>query len=254
MEILKPPAIDVPIPELSNSQVPVVEITGLRKQFGASVILDDLDLRITRGEFVALLGASGSGKTTLLRILASLDTADSGDIRVAQNRAVVFQEPRLLAFQRVWKNVLLGTSRKALGREQAKQTLAEVGLSSLENRWPARLSGGEAQRVALARALVRAPEILLLDEPFASLDALTRIRMHKLVQSLWAKHQPAVLLVTHDVDEAILLADRILVLGEGRFVADHAIELPRPRHRGHETFLSIRQDLLNYLGVSEEMS
>lgn len=234
---------------------PVVRLRHVFKSFGTQTILDDVDLAIGQGEFVALLGASGSGKTTLLRILAALDHANAGEALVAKNRSVVFQEHRLLPFRRAWRNVLLGTRFGRAARAVAEKALAEVGLATKANSWPKHLSGGEAQRVALARALVRAPTLLLLDEPFASLDALTRIKMHALVERLWGEHKPAVLIVTHDVDEAILLADRILVLKNGRFALD--ISLPPTLRRNRvaqeeaaEEITLLKHRLLAELGVS----
>jgi sulfonate transport system ATP-binding protein len=197
---------------------------------------------------VALLGRSGSGKTTLLRTLAGLDAAGDQDVRVPGARAVVFQEPRLLPWKSVWRNVALGLGHGGDTRSHAEAALAEVGLAHRTTAWPATLSGGEAQRAALARALVREPQLLLLDEPFASLDALTRIRMHELVLALWRKHAPAVLIVTHDVDEAVSLADRVLVLEGGLIAAQERIDLPRPRETG-AAFQAIRRRLLGHLGV-----
>lgn len=225
-----------------------VRARQLSKRFGQNTILDRLDLDIRPGEFIALLGRSGSGKTTLLRALAGLDQISSGDLQVPQARAAVFQEPRLMPWKRAWRNVVMGL-HIPLARERARQALSEVGLAHRENAWPGTLSGGEAQRVALARALVREPQLLLLDEPFAALDALTRIRMHQLILSLWRVHQPAVLLVTHDVDEAVLLADRVLVLDGGRIVADLHIEQQRPRSAENHAFQKVRTQLLQLLGV-----
>ena len=168
--------------------------------------------RSAAGEFVALLGRSGSGKSTFLRALGALDGDVEGILRVPERRAIVFQDPRLLPWQRVLTNVTVGLPATSAVRKQALDALAEVSLADKAKVWPRTLSGGEAQRVALARALVREPELLLLDEPFGALDALTRIRMHGLLQDLCRRHTPAVLLVTHDVDEAILLADRVVVL------------------------------------------
>jgi sulfonate transport system ATP-binding protein len=162
--------------------------------------------------------------------------------------AVVFQEPRLMPWKRVWRNVALGLKDEA-ARDQAEAALREVGLAHRLDAWPLTLSGGEAQRVALARALVRAPRLLLLDEPFAALDALTRMRMHALITDLWAAHAPTTLLVTHDVDEAVLLADRALVLDGGRIVANIPIDLPRPRNHAHPQFAVLRARLLAELGV-----
>ncbi|MCD1269731.1 ATP-binding cassette domain-containing protein [Microbacterium sp. MEC084] len=199
-------------------------ITGLRKQYAGRAVLDGLDLTLRRREFTALLGPSGTGKSTLLRILQGLETPDAGTVRVPPRVTSVFQEPRLVLSLRVLGNVTLGLPRTAPHRAAAREALAEVGLAGRERDWPATLSGGEAQRVALARALVRDPELLLLDEPFAALDALTRRRMHGTVAELVARHAPAVLMVTHDVDEAIALADRILVLRDGRLVADEVVD------------------------------
>ncbi len=226
---------------------PAVRLRNFSRQFGDTTVLRKLDLDIAPGEFVALLGRSGSGKTTLLRTLAGLDPAESQDVVTPGRRAVVFQDPRLLPWKPVWRNVALGLPGGD-ARDRARAALIEVGLGHRLDVWPATLSGGEAQRAALARALVREPELLLLDEPFAAVDALTRIRMHDLVLSLWRAHRPAVLLVTHDVDEAITLADRVLVLDEGRIAGDERIRLARPRQASAE-FQSIRQRLLGRLGL-----
>ena len=199
---------------------PAVIVTGLTKAFGARVVIDKLNLRIERGEFVALLGESGCGKTTLLRALAGLDPVQSGRIDAPGRPAVVFQEHRLLPWDTLWRNVALGLPGPDV-RARAAAALVEVGLGDRLDDWPRNLSGGQAQRVALARALVQEPQLLLLDEPFAALDALTRIRMHVLVKELVARHQPGVLLVTHDVDEAIALADRILVMRDGVIASEH---------------------------------
>ncbi len=224
-----------------------VRARGLTRGFGERTVLHNVDLDIARGEFVALLGRSGSGKSTLLRALAELDydVPGSGELSVPTNRAVVFQDSRLLPWARVLDNVVLGLGDKAAGRT----ALAEVGLGGREKAWPRELSGGEQQRVALARSLVRQPELLLADEPFGALDALTRIKMHALLQALCAKHKPAVLLVTHDVDEAVTLADRILVLDAGRIVLDRTVDLARPRRQSDSEFIALRETLLASLGV-----
>ena len=231
---------------------PTVRLKGFTRRFGDNVVIDGLDLTIAPGEFVALLGASGSGKTTLLRTLAGLDPVGGQDVTTPDARAVVFQDARLLPWKKVWRNVALGLkdpSRK-MGdvRARAEAALKEVGLGHRLDAWPSTLSGGEAQRTALARALVREPALLLLDEPFAALDALTRLKMHDLVLSLWREHRPAVLLVTHDVDEAIALADRVLVLDKGRIAAEERIGLERPR-QPDARFHAIRRRLLGHLGV-----
>jgi sulfonate transport system ATP-binding protein len=198
----------------------VDQLTGVRqltRRFGEHLVLDRLDLHIAAGEFVALLGRSGSGKSTLLRALARLDydVTGEGDLFIPDKVSVVFQDSRLLPWRRVLDNVVLGL-RAADARARGVAALSEVGLAGRERAWPHELSGGEQQRVALARSLVGEPQLLLADEPFGALDALTRIRMHDLLRELCRKHQPSVLLVTHDVDEALLLADRVVVLEDGR--------------------------------------
>ena len=226
-----------------------VRVRGLTRQFGARTVLDRLDLDLAPGSFTALLGRSGSGKTTLLRTLAGLDPADG--LTVPRPTSVVFQEARLLPWAPVWQNVMLGLDGPD-ARSRAADALQEVGLARHADAWPLTLSGGEAARVALARALVRAPRLLLLDEPFAALDALTRLRMHALVLDLWRRHGPAVLLVTHDVDEALALADRVLVLEHGRIAADLPVDLPRPREAS-PVRAGLRRQLLGALGVLEEV-
>jgi sulfonate transport system ATP-binding protein len=223
-------------------------VRGLTRKFGDRVVLDGLDVDIAPGEFVALIGRSGSGKSTLLRALAGLDREVTGEVSVTGPVAVAFQEPRLIPWKKVQANVSLGL-RTADAAGAARTALDEVGLAERADAWPATLSGGEAQRASLARALVREPRLLLLDEPFSALDALTRITMHRLVLSLWTSHRPAVLLVTHDVDEALSLADRVLVLGEGRIAHSSSITLPRPRVRDHPDLVALRFKLLAQLGV-----
>jgi sulfonate transport system ATP-binding protein len=236
-------------PALPVRQHPIVQVTNLVRSFGRGPnILDGLDLTIRAGEFVALLGRSGSGKSTLLRTLAGLDEAPAGTVTVPAERAVVFQEPRLIPWKKVWANVALGL-RSPDARERAVAALTEVGLSHRLEAWPLTLS---AQRAALARALVREPKLLLLDEPFAALDALTRLKTQALVASLWRAHRPAVLFVTHDVDEALLLADRVLVLDQGHLGFDLHVNLERPRRHGQPAFASLRSRLLRELGVEEE--
>ncbi|MFI6584306.1 ABC transporter ATP-binding protein [Embleya sp. NPDC050493] len=226
-----------------------VHIEGLRRVFGTRAVLDGVDLDIARGEFVALLGASGTGKTTLLRILGALDRSDGGTVLVPEARTIVFQEPRLVPSKRVLGNVVVGLPRGRATREIGLRALTEVGLERHAQAWPATLSGGEAQRVALARALVREPELLLLDEPFAALDALTRMRMQDLVGELCRLHRPAVLLVTHDVEEAIRLADRVAVLRDGNLVTDEVVAVDRPRDPTDPAFSALRRRLLADLGV-----
>jgi sulfonate transport system ATP-binding protein len=227
------------------------QVRGLVRRFGPTAVLDGLNLDIPAGSFIALLGRSGSGKTTLLRTLAGLDTAEQGDVLLPTRRAVVFQEPRLMPWKRVWENVALGLPTDG-ARDRAEQALREVELSHRATAWPLTLSGGEAQRAGLARALVRDPDLLLLDEPFAALDALTRLRMQALIAALWAKHGMAALLVTHDVDEALLLADHAVVLQRGQIGLQVRIDLPRPRRHGSREFAALRAELLGSLGLSAE--
>lgn len=234
-----------------STDAPVARVRGLVREFDGRRVLDELDLDIAPGEFVALLGRSGSGKSTLLRALAGLDRGVRGDLDTHGTIAVAFQEPRLVPWKRVLANVFLGL-RHDDPKAAARAALAEVGLAERANAWPLTLSGGEAQRASLARALVREPDLLLLDEPFSALDALTRITIHRLVIDLWQRRKPGVLLVTHDVDEALRLADRVLVLGDGRIAHESRIDLPRPRRNDHPQLLSLRNTLLAELGVAPE--
>ncbi len=226
-----------------------VRVRGLDKVFGERKVLNGLSLTIGQGEFVALLGRSGSGKSTFLRVLGALDGQVTGEVKVPGRRAIVFQEPRLFPWQRVLRNVTVGLPQGAATRERALAALNEVGLQHHAQAWPRTLSGGEAQRAALARALVREPQLLLLDEPFGALDALTRLRMHVLLRNLYERHRPAVLLVTHDVDEALLLADRLLVLNDGHISFDEQVSIDDPIRRNHPRFDQLREALLEELGV-----
>ena len=228
-----------------------VRVRGLSRAFGTDVVLDNLDLDIAPGEFVALIGRSGSGKSTLLRALAGLDQEVTGELDVDGTVSIAFQEPRLVPWRRVSANVRLGL-RGSDPAAKAAAALDEVGLTGRSSAWPLTLSGGEAQRASLARALVRDPSLLLLDEPFSALDALTRIAMHQLVLSLWDRHGPAVLLVTHDVDEALALADRVLVLTTGRISHSCHVSAARPRDRDQSGLTTLRTRLLAELGVERE--
>lgn len=230
-----------------------VRVRQLWRRFGARTVLDGIDLDIRRGEFVALLGRSGSGKSTFLRALANLDhdVEGGGELSVPQKMSVVFQDARLLPWRRLLENVAYGLKADR-PRERALAALAEVGLAGRERAWPSELSGGEQQRVALARALVREPALLLADEPFGALDALTRLRMHALLRRLCERHQPAVLLVTHDVDEAIHLAQRIVVLDQGRLAVDLPVELPAAPAAREGRIVELRAHLLASLGVGAE--
>jgi sulfonate transport system ATP-binding protein len=221
------------------------------RSFGGAVVLDGVDVELQPGEIVALLGRSGSGKTTLLKALAGLDHGVTGEVDTAERVAVVFQDPRLLPWRDVLTNVALGV-RDPDPEGRARTALAEVGLAGREHAWPRQLSGGQRQRVALARALVREPDLLLLDEPFSSLDALTRASAQQLVADLHARHRPAVLLVTHDVEEALLLADRILVLDGGRIASEQHLQEDlgdRPRRRDDPELQRVRGALLEELAA-----
>jgi sulfonate transport system ATP-binding protein len=230
-----------------------VRAEGLSRNFQHRAVLQDISFTVKKGEFVAVIGKSGSGKSTLLRALAGLDhdVQGQGELEVADNRSVLFQDSRLLPWETVLANVLLGLHGDD-ARGRALTALADVGLAGREAAWPNTLSGGEQQRVALARSLARAPSLLLADEPFGALDALTRIKMHALLRRLVAIHRPAVILVTHDVDEALVLADRVLVIEDGRIGLDVAIPLPHPRRKTSPEFDCLRNELLASLGVTAE--
>ena len=231
----------------------VVRVRGLSKSFDGNQVLHGLDLDIAPGEIVALVGTSGSGKSTLLRVLAGLSRDHTGEVEVPAEQAVAFQEARLFPWRRTLANVLLGVPPGTLPRAEAEQrardVLAEVGLSHRLTAWPLTLSGGEAQRVALARALVAQPRLLLLDEPFGALDALTRITAQRLLLQLWERHRFGVLLVTHDVHEAVALADRVLVLDGGRLRHEVVVDLPRPREHGSADAARLAGHLLHHLGL-----
>ncbi|OBK73569.1 ABC transporter ATP-binding protein [Mycobacterium sp. 1274761.0] len=230
------------------------EIRDVNKFYGDHHVLTNVSLRVNRGEMVALIGRSGSGKSTILRVFAGLSGDHTGERTVAGSPALAFQEPRLFPWRDVRTNVVYGLNRAKLGREEARaradRALADVGLTDRATVWPSTLSGGQAQRVSLARALVAEPELLLLDEPFGALDALTRLTMRGLLLDLWRQHGFGVLLVTHDVDEAIALADRVLVLDEGRIVFTLTIDEPRPTAgQANADTERYRAELLDTLGV-----
>ncbi len=225
------------------------ELRHVDKWYGEHQVLDDVSVSVGRGEIVALIGRSGSGKSTVLRVLSGLSTDHTGGRTVSGAPALAFQEPRLFPWRDVRTNVVYGLTRSRLSRAEAHAradtALADVGLADRAEAWPLTLSGGQAQRVSLARALVAEPELLLLDEPFGALDALTRLSMRALLLDLWREHGFGVLLVTHDVDEAVALADRVLVLDEGRLI--HTLEIDEPRTSTHSE--RHRIELLDQLGV-----
>lgn len=220
-------------------------------------VITGIDLDVKAGEFVAIVGRSGCGKSTLLRLIAGLEQIDEGQLEFhhgdEKNNGirVMFQDSRLLPWRRVWQNVALGLKKD--GKSKAEQVLEEVGLSPWKEDWPLVLSGGQRQRVALARALVHEPGLLLLDEPLGALDALTRIEMQQLIERIWQQRHFTALLVTHDVAEAIALADRIILIDEGKIKFDVAVNLPRPRKRGSSAFAELEAKILNeLLGLEEE--
>jgi sulfonate transport system ATP-binding protein len=221
-----------------------VTIERLRKSFGQNEVLRGIDLEISAGEFVAVVGRSGCGKSTLLRLLVGLDQPSEGEIRLgdgieqdARTGAVriMFQEPRLLPWASVLANVEigLGPSRAcAEDRDRALGALRAVGLGERRDHWPAVLSGGQKQRVALARGVVSHPRLLAFDEPLGALEALTRISMQRLIERVWLEQGFTAIMVTHDVAEAVTLADRILLIEDGKIGLDQRLDLPRPRDRG----------------------
>jgi sulfonate transport system ATP-binding protein len=231
-----------------------VHLRHLTRGFSGRGVLDVAALDLAPGQFVALIGRSGSGKSTLLRAIAGLDddAEGGGTIIVSDSRSVLFQDSRLLPWESVLHNVTLGL-RVPDADQRGRAALADVGLAGREDAWPNLLSGGEQQRVALARSLVRQPALLLADEPFGALDALTRLRMHELLFRLVERHRPTVLMVTHDVDEALVLADRVLVMEQGRIILDQVVDLPHPRRKTGARFASLRGDLLSALGVVAEV-
>ena len=226
-------------------------INGVHKRYGTREVLRNTQLDIATGQFIAIVGRSGCGKSTLLRLVAGLEPATDGTLStdgrkidgLHDDTRIMFQEARLLPWRRVLDNVTLGLP--AALRERGRMVLAQVGLADRENEWPARLSGGQRQRVSLARALVHHPRLLLLDEPLGALDALTRIEMHRLIENLWQQHRFTALLVTHDVQEAVALADRVILIEDGRIALDENIALARPRSQGDPAFAAIEKRILD---------
>lgn len=228
-----------------------LEVRGVDKCYGTRTVLKKADLVIEPGEFVAIVGRSGCGKSTLLRLVAGLESVSGGAIRIdgdsvsglSDSTRIMFQDSRLLPWKRVADNVALGLPPAQRGA--AADVLARVGLGDRLGEWPARLSGGQRQRVALARALVHNPRLLLLDEPLGALDALTRIEMHRLIEGLWRSSGFTALLVTHDVQEAVALADRVILIEDGQIALDQRIDLPRPRSHGDAAFAALEKRILD---------
>jgi sulfonate transport system ATP-binding protein len=232
-------------------------LRGVRKAFGAKTVLNGVDLHVPAGQFLAIVGRSGCGKSTLLRLIAGLDELSAGTIEVkgaSEGRArlarIMFQEPRLLPWARVDANVVIGLGPDADHKQaltRSREALATVGLVDRAGEWPSTLSGGQKQRVALARALVSVPRVLALDEPLGALDALTRIEMQRLLESVWLSNGFTAILVTHDVAEAVTLADRIVVIDHGEIAADTTVGLARPRQRGSAEFARVEAEILERL-------
>lgn len=233
-----------------------IGVRWLIKRFGERQVLHGLDLDIEPGEFIAIVGRSGCGKSTLLRLLAGLDAVSNGEIRLDGQPASVhkndvrmmFQDARLLPWRTVAQNVAIGLEgSKADIRQRVLEALGQVGLADRADEWPSRLSGGQRQRVALARALIHRPRLLLLDEPLGALDALTRIEMQRLIESIWKQHRFTALLVTHDVSEAVALGDRIVLVEDGRITLDEKVGLARPREHGEADFARLESRVLKRL-------
>ena len=240
-----------------------LQLQSLTKRYGDRTVLHNTQLTIAPGQFVAIVGRSGCGKSTLLRLVAGLETASSGSLQLDANAIdgirrnahistrIMFQDARLLPWRKVIDNVLIGLPKSA--RALGHKVLAQVGLADRQQDWPAKLSGGQRQRVALARALVHNPRLLLLDEPLGALDALTRIEMHRLIEGLWEKHRFTALLVTHDVQEAVALAERVILIEDGRIALDENIALARPRWHGDPEFARIEKRILDRVLQKKEL-
>lgn len=244
-----------------------VSIRDLSKSFAINGrplnVLKGVNLDIRPGESLVIVGASGSGKTTLLRILAGLDRADTGDVEidgrpiegVGRERAVIFQEPRLLPWLTVLGNVAFGLETQGETRknaeERAKRYILLVGLGEFADAYPKQLSGGMAQRVGIARALTVQPEILLLDEPLGALDAMTKLSMQEELVRIWREENVTMITVTHDLEEAVYLADRVLILPKIKSKPARLIDidLPRPRDRSDRRFVKHREELLREFGL-----
>ena len=243
--------LDLPLPEpkapLKRLGVPLT-LERVSKSYGQRTVLRNLGLQLRAGEFVAVVGRSGCGKSTLLRAIAGLEQTDAGQVTVGYGAPssvrIMFQEARLLPWKSVLDNVTLGLSRSL---NAAMATLHALGLAERADDWPSELSGGQRQRVALARALLHQPQLLLLDEPLGALDALTRIEMQQLIETQWRAHGFTAVLVTHDVQEALALADRVILIEEGRITLDLPVDLPRPRARGSAAFAALERRLLERL-------
>jgi len=237
-----------------------VKINHLKKSYGELDVLNGINLNIKKGEFVAVVGKSGCGKSTLLRLIAGLEPYDDGQLIIGnkslkglnKNARMMFQDGRLLPWKKVIENIGLGL--KGDWKKQAYEALVKVGLEDKKDEWPAKLSGGQQQRVALARALVHQPTLMLLDEPLGALDALTRIDMQQLIETIWQEHQITSILVTHDVEEAVNMADRVILIENGKIALNKTIELTRPRKRTSQAFSNYVEEIMNHiLGKDQPM-
>lgn len=229
---------------------PHIILEDVQKSYEERAVLKGIDLTIESGEFIAIVGKSGCGKSTLLRLLAGLEKQSEGEIKIHdqplgdlnKQARIMFQDGRLLPWKRVIDNINIGLERSK--KAKAMEALSSVGLGDRMQDWPNKLSGGQKQRVALARALVHDPELLLLDEPLGALDALTRIEMQALIESLWSENKFTSILVTHDVEEAVAIADRVIVIKDGVVNLNRKIELPRPRQRTQPNFAIYVEEIL----------
>lgn len=230
-----------------------VLLENVQKTYLERPVLQGINLSIPKGEFIAIVGKSGCGKSTLLRLIAGLESYDKGFIymnnqpltELNKQARIMFQDGRLLPWKRVIDNVCVGLLNEK--KEKALEALRNVGLEERQNDWPQKLSGGQRQRVALARALVHDPDLLLLDEPLGALDALTRIEMQDLIESLWKKRKFTSILVTHDVEEAVAIADRVILIEDGKISLNQEINLPRPRQRSHPAFAIYIEEILDHI-------
>lgn len=228
-----------------------IDMKNVSKSFGKNEVLQQVNLTIEKGEFVAVIGKSGSGKSTLLRLIAGLETLTSGELNFngipstesTANMTMMYQNSRLLPWKKVIDNVGLGLDGQ--WKERAINALEAVGLIEFKDQWPSKLSGGQQQRVALARALVHEPSLLMLDEPLSALDALTRIEMQNLIESIWSNLGFTALLVTHDVGEAVRLADRIVLIEDGSIAMDIKNDAPRPRIMSDSKLVQLEEKVLN---------
>lgn len=248
------------VTRVDNPEAIKIQIENASKSFGKNEVLRQVHLTIEKGEFVAIIGKSGSGKSTLLRLIANLESLTSGELlfngeSLSDSKAkmtMMYQNSRLLPWKKVIDNVGLGLDGQ--WKEQANKALDAVGLSDFKDQWPSKLSGGQQQRVALARALVHEPSLLMLDEPLSALDALTRIEMQNLIETIWANLGFTALLVTHDVGEAVRLADRIILIEDGNIAMDIKVNAKRPRIMSDPQLVQLEEKVLNRIihGESKE--